>query len=181
MTGCYIPIPIVCDDCNKAPHIGENGNWWIGDEDTGIKAQGQDGTTPHIGENGNWFLGDEDTGVKAQGADGEVYSTEATRIGTWYDGKPLYRRIFTYNGIIPAFVPSSNVDVAVTAVPESELGNFSQIVKLYGHATTTINLVVTPFPHLALSAVYKPGDGIRMISRKDGKFKDVVIIMEYTV
>ena len=27
--------------------------------------KGTDGTTPHIGENGNWFLGDTDTGVKA--------------------------------------------------------------------------------------------------------------------
>jgi hypothetical protein len=25
------------------PHIGDNGNWWIGEIDTGIKAQGQDG------------------------------------------------------------------------------------------------------------------------------------------
>lgn len=27
------------------------------------------------------------------GSEGEVYSTEETRIGTWYDGKPLYRRM----------------------------------------------------------------------------------------
>ena len=27
--------------------------------------KGTDGTTPHIGENGNWFLGETDTGVKA--------------------------------------------------------------------------------------------------------------------
>lgn len=26
---------------------------------------GADGTTPHIGENGNWYLGELDTGVKA--------------------------------------------------------------------------------------------------------------------
>ena len=25
------------------PHIGENGNWWIGDEDTGVSAEGQGG------------------------------------------------------------------------------------------------------------------------------------------
>ena len=31
---------------------------------------GADGTTPHIGENGNWFIGDEDTGVNAEGKDG---------------------------------------------------------------------------------------------------------------
>ena len=30
---------------------------------------GTDGTTPHIGTNGNWYLGDTDTGVKAAGTD----------------------------------------------------------------------------------------------------------------
>ncbi len=75
----------------KTPYIGENGNWWIGDQDTGVKAEGKDGAdgekgengadgedgkdgvdgkTPYIGENGNWWIGDEDTGVKAEGKDG---------------------------------------------------------------------------------------------------------------
>lgn len=36
-------------------------------------ANGQDGTTPHIGENGNWYIGDTDTGVQAQGAAGNNY------------------------------------------------------------------------------------------------------------
>ena len=31
---------------------------------------GKDGITPHIGENGNWYIGETDTGVKAQGEDG---------------------------------------------------------------------------------------------------------------
>lgn len=31
---------------------------------------GKDGITPHIGPNGNWFLGSTDTGVKARGEDG---------------------------------------------------------------------------------------------------------------
>ena len=63
------------------PYIGENGNWWIGEKDTGVKAEGKDGTdgvdgengkdgadglTPYIGENGNWRIGEEDTGVKAE-------------------------------------------------------------------------------------------------------------------
>ena len=30
--------------------------------------KGTDGTTPHIGENGNWYIGDTDTGVSAGGA-----------------------------------------------------------------------------------------------------------------
>ena len=46
---------------------------------------GADGITPHIGENGNWFIGDEDTGVNAEGKDGYTpvkgtdYFTEADK------------------------------------------------------------------------------------------------------
>ena len=32
---------------------------------------GEDGQTPYIGENGNWWIGDTDTGVKAAGDDGK--------------------------------------------------------------------------------------------------------------
>lgn len=32
---------------------------------------GQDGLTPYIGSNGNWWIGDTDTGTKAQGEKGE--------------------------------------------------------------------------------------------------------------
>lgn len=34
-------------------------------------SDGHDGITPHIGDNGNWYIGDTDTGVKAQGEPGE--------------------------------------------------------------------------------------------------------------
>lgn len=65
--GCYIPIPVVCEDCDKAPFIGENGNWWIGTEDTGVKAQGDDGAPGPKGDKG-------DTGAQGprgpQGAQG---------------------------------------------------------------------------------------------------------------
>lgn len=55
------------------PHIGENGNWWVGDEDTYVPAtspgepgpQGPPGDSPYIGDNGNWWVGDEDTHVPA--------------------------------------------------------------------------------------------------------------------
>lgn len=71
-----------------SPYIGENGNWWVGDTDTGVNAsglegekgdkgdkgdKGEDGVSPEvtIGENGNWFINGEDTGIKAQGEEGE--------------------------------------------------------------------------------------------------------------
>jgi uncharacterized repeat protein (TIGR02543 family) len=59
------------------PHIGNNGNWWIGTTDTNVPAtgpvgsngtngtNGTDGQTPHIGNNGNWWIGTTDTGVSA--------------------------------------------------------------------------------------------------------------------
>ena len=57
------------------PHIDPiTKNWFIGDTDTGISAQGvsgNDGITPHIGTNGNWFIGDTDTGISAQGTNGK--------------------------------------------------------------------------------------------------------------
>ena len=65
------------------PYIGENGNWWIGNTDTGIKASGSngadgsdgsdgtDGLTPYIGSNGNWWIGSTDTGIKATSSDGK--------------------------------------------------------------------------------------------------------------
>lgn len=31
-----------------SPHIGSNGNWWVGDTNTGIKAQGKDATTKFL-------------------------------------------------------------------------------------------------------------------------------------
>jgi hypothetical protein len=58
------------------PHIGENGNWWIGTTDTGVHAQGEkgeqgeNGLTPYIGANGNWWIGETDTQIQAQGVQG---------------------------------------------------------------------------------------------------------------
>ena len=70
------------------PHIGDNGNWYVGSTDTGKPsrgatgapgkdgvdgkpgAAGADGVTPHIGDNGNWYLGSTDTGKPSRGATG---------------------------------------------------------------------------------------------------------------
>lgn len=35
-----------------------------------IGPKGDNGITPHIGENGNWYLGNLDTGIKAEGPRG---------------------------------------------------------------------------------------------------------------
>lgn len=54
----------------QTPHIGNNMNWWIGNKDTGIRAQGRDGQNGEdavppvvtIGDNGNWLIDGVDTG-----------------------------------------------------------------------------------------------------------------------
>ena len=53
-------------------YIGENGNWFINNYDTGVKARGDDGITPHIGANGNWHIGETDTQVPATGPKGDT-------------------------------------------------------------------------------------------------------------
>ena len=78
------------------PHIGTNGNWYIGAEDTGKPSRGEagedgeDGVTPHIGTNGNWYIGAEDTGKPSRGEPGEDGEDGVTpHIGTngnWYIG-----------------------------------------------------------------------------------------------
>lgn len=45
-------------------------------EDGETGPQGNDGTSPHIGGNGNWFIGDTDTGVKASRNYKTIYDSE---------------------------------------------------------------------------------------------------------
>lgn len=72
------------------PNIGDNGNWWVNGEDTGISAQGPKGEDGEDGEdgkdgadgddgsmpdikiiNGNWYINGVDTGVSAKGDKGD--------------------------------------------------------------------------------------------------------------
>lgn len=60
----------VSKDDYVPPFIGSNGNWWVDNRDTGVKATAE---TPYIGENDHWFTYDPinkvyvDTGIKASG------------------------------------------------------------------------------------------------------------------
>lgn len=41
--GAFHPIPTIKGKDGLTPYIGENGNWWIGDTDTGVRAEGTGG------------------------------------------------------------------------------------------------------------------------------------------
>lgn len=49
---------------------------------------GTDGITPHIGDNGNWWIGDEDTGVGAAGTGGNAGNTKPFEKTLLYYGYP---------------------------------------------------------------------------------------------
>ncbi len=115
----------------NSPRVGDNGNWWIGDTDTGVKAKGQDGedgkdgkdgndgqdgkdgengkdgqngkdgNTPKIGDNGNWWIDGKDTGIKAKGPKG----ADGTGIESiTYDKGTSTLRIKLTNGQTTSFV-----------------------------------------------------------------------------
>ena len=48
------------------PHIGGNGNWWIGDTDTGVQAEGEQGEPGPQGIPGNMFQGQYNLVIKKQ-------------------------------------------------------------------------------------------------------------------
>lgn len=60
----------VSKDDYVPPFIGSNGNWWVDNRNTGVKATAE---TPYIGENDHWFTYDPinkvyvDTGIEARG------------------------------------------------------------------------------------------------------------------
>ena len=60
----------------QTPYIS-GGTWWIGNTDTGIKAEGDSGCTPYI-SGGTWWICDTDTGVKAEGEDAVSYWLETS-------------------------------------------------------------------------------------------------------
>ena len=66
----WIVLFDVSKDDYVPPFIGSNGNWWVDNRDTGVKATAE---TPYIGENDHWFTYDPinkvyvDTGIEARG------------------------------------------------------------------------------------------------------------------
>lgn len=66
----WIVLFDVSKDDYAPPFIGSNGNWWVDNKDTGVKATAE---SPYIGDNDHWFTYDPinkvyvDTGIEARG------------------------------------------------------------------------------------------------------------------
>ena len=120
-------------ESGDTPFIGENGNWWIGNTDTGTKAtgkdgkdgengkdglvgrdgqnglDGKDGLTPYIGENGNWWIGDEDTGTVANASIEREFQSISSIDKIYEDVTDLYDLLEPENGT--RYVAKTNGDL----------------------------------------------------------------------
>ena len=111
-------------------------------------------------------------GPAGVGSATEVYSTEETRVGTWIDGKPLYRKCFE------VVFPSSSSAVVRYSKKECELK------RIFGHT----NLKNGTF--LNIPSYYSSGNYIGLIAQNEeitiSLSRDIyygatsVIVIEYT-
>ena len=129
---------------------GENGKDGANGQPGTDGAPGQDGVTPHIGDNGNWYIGDTDTGSPsrgeagpagkdgATGADGKSayqYAVEGGYEGTEDDFKdklakeyvePIYKVTMTADDTAPGLEPGKKyifpdmAALAYTLVPPDD-------------------------------------------------------------
>ena len=110
-------------ESGQTPHIGDNGHWFVGNEDTGIAAQGEAGKdgangkdavppTVTIGDNDHWFVNGVDTGKKATGTNGKDGVSPTITIGNngnWFvDGTDTGKKAVGADGKSPEVAIGEN-------------------------------------------------------------------------
>ena len=118
----------------KTPFIGENGNWWIGETDTGVKAAGVDGEKGDkgdIGEKGD--KGDKGDPGQNGGSSGYFYGTGYVPSTHLSDGAvPLYYRemhnrggLISYNGTTLRLKKGHTYNVCVSGMVNAQTNDNS--------------------------------------------------------
>ena len=137
----------------------------------GIMTQAEfDALTEEQKASGTYFV---DDGQGGGGSSSEVYSTEEQKIGTWIDGKPLYRRI------IKTKCPTGSdqfIDVA-------QIDDIDTVAFLFGLAVdiNTNNYSAIPNPQVYL-CMSKNNNPCIYLTNSNGSFfgADTIIRIEYT-
>ena len=114
---------------------GDQGNPGVDGQD------GTDGTTPHIGTNGNWWIGDQDTGVIAGGQNGEkgvgissiAYNGEGELIVTFDDGTVVNL------GVVASSVHQHEYECETLEATCTTDGYYKFTCKVCGHIETVVN------------------------------------------
>lgn len=102
---------------------------------------------------------------------GEVYSTEEARIGTWIDGKPVYRK--TLDVVI------GNAAGAWTLVPGTTAMNIDTIAHVYGYVNAADGSGMIYAPNA--DAVFKRmNDGVYFMASANQSNTKMVLTIEYT-
>ena len=117
---------------------------------------------------------DAGSGGGSGGTSEEIYSTEETRIGTWVDGKPLYRLVFD------SYIP----DVASSPRLLGNVTDMDTMVYAYGRIrASNTNFVDWPIPNYVINLM-KQGIGVygmvmgSYVTEWSGK--PITVIVEYT-
>ena len=119
----------------------------------------------------------------------EVYSTEETRIGTWINGKPLYRRIEVLRtgatagtSIAAKNIESWNIDTlkSIIGVFQDSVGTTDQFIP-----ATFCQPISSPFPAILTFILRgkETNDQLSLmlyVSLKDYTNKKVIVTVEYT-
>lgn len=112
----------------------------------------------------------------ASGASNDVYSTEETRIGTWVDGKPLYRKVF-----VGPFAGVNVSTVVGTETPDVDAVTYLSAITLLTNGRWT------PFPYPPSSTIwavcqFAADDHKVYIITNNPVFvgHDVYVVMHYT-
>ena len=121
----------------------------------------------------------------SSGTSEEIYSTEETRIGTWIDGKPLYRRVFevttpsgtSWGQVVPPISNAYVVRLEAYLLPSKNSGS-----------DPTVSNVLIPFPYpgdsvllMRYSAVSSETPrGVAFMVASNRTNKPALVILEYT-
>ena len=91
---------------------------------------GNDGQTPYIGENGNWWIGNEDLGVFAGYVDLGIQPTGEFEFAINSDGQSYY--VVSYNGNDKVVsIPNNYQGYPVTGIGEGAFENNSRLEKVF--------------------------------------------------
>lgn len=127
---------------------------------------------------GTYFVDDGSSG-SSSGSAWEVYSTEETRIGTWIDGKPLYRIV----------VNTTSPSEIETAKAIYGLSSTTSIHKIEGYILALNNDDRLPLNFYRNSSRYiatfydnynNISAIVMVISHSSDKTRPVVLVLEYT-
>lgn len=106
------------------------------------------------------------------------YSTNEQVIGTWIDGKPLYRKVYGI-GALPSSAGQKTVQTSLTF-------NTTNIIKMYGYAKSTGAIIPLPFLDLTSNdgsvGIFIDSEcNITVRVAKDrSAYIDTYVVLEYT-